>query len=249
MKRKITYVFFIISIVLGVYIVYKNIFLYRHTASICEDYDEVIEGYRKQEVLIVEKSTNNDFDYLEYKGMKIRNDFKDFKLEEKFSNLEDEADRYIREIDGKKSYAYFSYSDQLVTVFKSKNFDVMGYINVSLDDYKDAEAEEFLKRNNIKDDIDYLLFIKDNYYMKTTFLDSRREILDAYAFNLFTGIVIPKITSFTVIKGDYRGYILNNEKFREIHLLKDDKNYVIFLSGNDLISEEYIESLISSVII
>lgn len=245
-KVKLILIIFLLGILVlfNVFLIYKNIYLYKHKTAKCEDYEEVIKGYYVKDTLNIKKVSS--YNYLEVDKFKIRNDFSDFVHEEK--NSDQEPDRYILDDGEKKQAVYLSTFMQMVDAFKSDEITFFSDNTILKDDYLKSDREGFLKKNNINDDLDYLMFIKDNYYMKSRWTDSNKKIREAYAFNLFTGIVIPNIKSFSIIEGDYRGYILNGDKFREVHILENNISYNVLFVG-DRFTDSYIEELISTIVI
>lgn len=245
-KSKRSFIIFILSILIifNVFLIYKNIYLYMHKASKCEDYEEVMKGYYLKDTLNIKRISSNN--YLETKDFKIRNDFSDFVFEEK--NSEEEPDRYILDEGDKKQAIYLSTSMQIVNAFKSDEISFFSDEVILRKDFLRTDREGFLKKNKIEDDIDYLNFIKDHYYMESRWTDSNKRIREVYAFNLFTGIVIPRIKSFSIIEGDYRGYILNGDNFKEVHILENGISYNVLLIG-DRFNDSYVEELISTIII
>lgn len=245
-KIKLILIMFILGIlaIFNVFLIYKNIYLYKHNTAKCEDYDEVIKGYYVKDTLNIKKVSSDK--YLEVDKFKIRNDFSDFVHEEKSSDQE--PDRYILDDENGKQAVYLSTYMQMVDAFKSDEITFFSDNTILEDDYLKSDREGFLKKNNINDDLDYLMFIKDNYYMKSRWTDSCSEIRDAYAFNLFTGIVIPHIESFSIIEGDYRGYILNGKNFKEVHIIENNLSYNVLFVG-DRFTDSYVEELISTIVI
>jgi hypothetical protein len=66
--------------------------------------------------------------------------------------------------------------------------------------------------------------------------------------NEFATISLPIFESIELLSNNY-GYIINiKDGLKEIHLLHDDNQYIITLGGNDLTSEAFINSLISTIV-
>ena len=92
------------------------------------------------------------------------------------------------------------------TIFSDKNNS-----NFSTEKY----MKDYLNSNNIKNDIDLLKYIKDNYYLKNSLFTSTSVMKGNYIINSFTQIALPEFNSITLIDGDLKGYIINGKWLKE----------------------------------
>ena len=58
---------------------------------------------------------------------------------------------------------------------------------------------------------------------------------------------MPEVKSITLISGDYKGYILNGNNIRELHILRDNNNYMFVLQGDKYMNNDYITDLFSTL--
>ena len=113
---------------------------------------------------------------------------------------------------------------------------------------QDNKIKDFLKKNNINNDIELFNYIKYNYPCKSNIFSSKNTIKNNYMINEFVAIALTNFESIDLI-GDNYGYIINiKDNLKEIHLLHDDKQYIITLGGTELTSDAFINSLISSIV-
>lgn len=241
-------IFFMVG---GSFFSYKLYILNKYTLKKPKDALEVTDGLKIKKVMKIYKKTINDGEYLLEDDIKIRNDFKDYKREAKENEFS--ATRYLKYKNNKiESGFYISKIPQYIDIFvrndltfytsidNNENFINENYFNA-------ADRKYFLLKNDINDDIDFLEYIRKNYYKENNLLMSKREMMENYAFNLFTSIIIPKEENITLITGDYNGYIYNLKKTKEIHIIRNNNNYVFMLIGNELIDDGYIKDLFSTL--
>ena len=64
-------------------------------------------------------------------------------------------------------------------------------------------------------------------------------------------ILALNIDNIVLISGDLKGYMINyhteNNSVKEIHLLHNDKQYIMLLGGKDTTTNEFITDLLSSI--
>lgn len=163
----------------------------------------------------------------------------------------------------------------LIKVKKNKNQEVESfysassmsqYINVldiesislGMDD-KDYELintsdsmKKFLDKNEIKNDIDLLMYIKNNYYFKNNIFTLISNMKRNYILNAFADVTMVDFNSIALIKGDITGYIININNsspysMKEIHILNKNKQYIITLNGEEITNDEFVNKLLSTV--
>lgn len=245
-KNKIKSVFLVIFVILVlvclVFCIYKGIMVSKHTINIPKNYLEVVDGLKVKNTLKIYKRTIDEDDYLVEGNIKIRNDFSLYSREGEIKD--NEMYSFVRYSNKKdKQYITLGKMPQYIDLFVRD--DITFFYgeddkNISEDRFTAADRKYFLLRNDINNDIDFLEYIKNNYFKKNTIFMSDREIRENYAFNLFVSVVIPEENSISLIKGDYEGFIFNLGKSREIHIIRDDVVYSFLVSGDELITDEYI---------
>lgn len=106
-----------------------------------------------------------------------------------------------------------------------------------------------LKNDNIKNDIDLLKYVKDNYFIKNTIFTSKKTMETNYSINYFVDNALPEFESISLINGNITGYIINmkNVNTREIHLLYNNEQYILSLFGEDITNTEFITNLLETV--
>ena len=112
--------------------------------------------------------------------------------------------------------------------------------------------KKFLDKNEIKSDVDLLMYIKNNYYFKNNIFTFTSNMKRNYTLNAFASLTIIDFNNIALIKGDLSGYIINTKNeapytIKEIHILNKDKQYIITLSGEEITNNEFINKLLSTV--
>lgn len=177
--------------------------------------------------------------------VKLRNDF------ENYTKIKDNwfSKYYLYNEKSIESAVWIGQTPQYINIFTSDLMTLYSLDGTSgRGNFTDADRKYFLLRNDINNDLDFLEYIRNNYYIENNLLTSNRSIKENYAVNLFVSVVIPSIESITTITGDYTGYIFNiKDNIREVHILRNDKSYIFTFFGNDLTSNEYINDLLSTL--
>ena len=114
-----------------------------------------------------------------------------------------------------------------------------------------ASTRKFLDKHNIKNDIDLLNYIKENYYFKNNLFTLTSTMKNNYLLNSFVEIGLLDFKDITLINGSINGYVINCNNtgtiIKEIHILKDDKQYIMTLLGEEITTNEFITQLLSTV--
>ena len=184
-------------------------------------------------------------DLFDYDNISFRNDFKDY--------TKNDHDWYIKRDKNNEVIAaiYLTKMEQYHNLLTDGNLEMFND-----DDKKEIvnkffteeDRDAFLKENNINNDIDLMNYIKDNYYLKNNLLTCSKRMKQNYIVNSFVEISLPTFSKITLIKGDLSGYIFHaNENIRQVHILSDDYQYIMSFVGKDLVTDEYITSLLETV--
>lgn len=250
-KYKIIFLssFATIIFILALFITDKLLFLNNYKLNEPTNSNKILSGLKVKNNIKIYKKTIAEELYLYEQNIKIRNDFKEYKKENvngyyKFTKY------YFEENNKTTSSFYMIKLPQYIDMFSSND------LSFYLDENKDIDIEEkfeyadrkyFLLRNDINNDLDFIKYIRNNYFSKSNLFMSKRTILENYAFDLFVSIAIPEVENITTISGDYNGYIFNGKNVRELHIIRDNKNYVFVLQGEQFIDDKYIIDLFSTL--
>lgn len=225
---------------------YKGIILYKYNAEPSTNLKELKKGLSTNESIKIYKKSINENEYLIEDDIKIRNDVKGFKKLPKMGEY-DSTKYVLYDNNNKVKDAFWlGKMDTYINIFASDSLTI--YNNKDTGQFTNADRKYFLLKNDINNDIDFLNYIKEHYYLKSNIFSSARTIKENYAVNTFTSIAIPAIESLTFISGDYEGYILNlKNNFKEVHILRNDISYTFVFIGETFSSNDYIIDLISTL--
>lgn len=183
---------------------------------------------------------------LNYEGLTIKNYFKEYKTNENNSNFHVKYDS-----DGNiESFYAINKSQQYVNVLNIDSFSLY-----TEDDYNkynfvtDKSMKSYLKDKKIDNDIDLLNYIKNNYYIKNNIFMDTKTIKNNFLINSFVEATLPEFNNIVIINGRISGYILNIQaaSIKEIHILNNDMQYIITLSGESLTNDGFIIKLLETI--
>lgn len=244
-------VFASLSLIGIIYCSYKTYIWREYLTVKPENAEKVVQGLEVRNTITLHNTDTKD--YLIKDNIKIRNDFKDYEKEEIETDFS--PTRYIIYEDGQiKEGFYLGKMPQYIDLFTSNDLTFFGEMDDESttpmkEKFEKSDRKKFLEKNNIKDDIDYINFVKENYYIKTNIFMSKKKMAEIYAFNLLTSIAIPEVDSITLIDGDYRGYIFNGSKIRSINIIYKEELYVFTTIGEKFQNDSYIEDLFKTLVI
>lgn len=255
MKKKILIPIIILITLLLILFGYKLITYYRYTFPKPDTVEDVVKGYKKVNNYTISKKKLSEKEYIKVDHIKMRNILDGYTLEKS-------TDKYITyktKKDDKEYTIQFNSPDINIIMTKAFVSDITliyGDEKTSFfkGDIKDADREGFLKRNNIKNDIDFYKFIGDNYFIESSIFDNTATLKQNYAFNLFVESAIPQIDSWTILDGDIKGYIFNigtnkdNPAF-QVYILANDKQYSILTNDPRFKDDTFMIDVISTVVI
>ena len=199
-----------------------------------------------KEEIEVHTNTNIDYNEYNYKDLYFRNDFSDYEVA---NNEDDENDElYLFEKNDKKTIRVYKHK-QLSNMLIEKNF-VMRSPEEFI--FNEEDRLEFIKKNNIKNDIDLLNYIKDNYYLKNNIFMSEKQMKENYMINLLTRSLFSngektEMVNTILIKGDLLGFIIDKRYLKEIYIVDNEDEYVIELFGDDLNDNNYVNDFIKTI--
>ena len=122
-------------------------------------------------------------------------------------------------------------------------------------EYNEISLDDFLKRNNINDEMDFELSILKNKDKKVNKYSTKEEIIDKFVLDYFTDYLLSSQIEFCdkliLLTGDVEGYVWKDENTIIIELKNKTNDYNIEISsfyGNKInLKDEDIIDMISSI--
>ena len=231
-----------IFILIASFIIYKGILLLKFYSEPIENYQEIKNNLKIKNTINIYKKTIDEKKYLSINNIKIRNDFSDYERK-----IDKEFTQYINK---NKFFTISKPEKQYIDRFTSSNMYIYSVPNINKKNnwFNDADRKYFLLKNDINNDIDFLKYIRENYYINNNIFMKKREIIENYAINNFVSLALPTIESITLINGDYIGYIFNlSSSARDVHIIRNNMLYIFSFYGEGLTTDEYIADLLSTL--
>lgn len=241
-KKKLLILASIILLIMSivVHFSYKMqvLMLYNVEKKDSEYIEDLLEGLNNQREITISPKYLDMGEYLEWQGIKIRNDFEGMTIRAMGT------DQILYEVKSsdktKRKYFYMyrgsTYLEEIEDYFEA------GWANVKLKDIK-----KFCLEKEIYDDIDFINYVKDRYYAENTLLTSTKQMRENYIINLFVSYYLQPVKRTTILKGTYNGYMFEREDYYEIHLLHNNQKYVFIFYGQEYAKEEYILDILSTI--
>ena len=238
MKKK--YLLFSLIVLILAYIVYKVVMIQVYKSEHVEiDNSSIFNSTLK--------TTHEDSDNLiKFNDMYYKDSFTDFKEHEN-------SEFKVKFNDEGKAVAFYSIAkeEQYINMLSMNSFELFTEEeSKKVDDSTEKNMKKMLDKNNIKDDIGLLKYIKENYYLKNNLLTLTNTMRNNYIINTFIQVAFSDFNNITLIEGDLNGYIVDvksNIKIKEIHLLINNDQYIITLSGEEITEDEFINSLLKTI--
>lgn len=257
-KNIIYTILIIVIFCIGLFFGYKLMLLNKYTFKKPDNVDEILKGLKNQKEIKIYKRTIPEKDYLELNYFKIRNDFEDYKRVENEPNSPIKYYIYEKNEDGKKYSINFGMENgdidhlQYIDLFATKEATFYGAdYSISSDKFNSADKKYFLLKNDINNDIDFYKYIAKHYYQENNIFMSKREMMENYSFNTFVSVAIPRVDEFTIIKGDYQGYILkllkDDEQTTQVTLIRDGKIYGFLTNDSRFKDDKYLIDLVGTI--
>lgn len=237
-KNKIIVVILLLFII--IFIVYKSYMLHVYKTEhvkldnsvIFKERIDINEPYENTEIINFDDMTYNNF-------------FVDYKENENGFNVKYDDNNEVA------SYYRIVKDKQYINVLSMNSYQLFSEEENNNTNFETEEnMKDLLNKNNIKDDVDLLNYIKNNYYFKSNIFTCSKTMRNNYILNSFISVALPEFKSITLIDGNIRGYIINNTStanIKEIHILHNDDQYIITLLGEEITSEEFVKDLIKSI--
>ena len=170
--------------------------------------EDVKRAFNNKETVTIKKSNEQITDYVEYKDLKIRNDFSVSKENSQAYYLKGTSIPVFFIRNGLNSMAEFIEKEN-----KSAGF----WYNLKKD----------FDKNNIDTNFKLYEYLINNYTFETSIFKSINTIRRDYAIILSLNIAFPNYNKVTVINGDYNGYILEAEDIKIVKIEHGDYEYMI----------------------
>lgn len=193
---------------------------------------------------IPDKLENNSSDSINYQKLTISNYFQEYVESTSNPNLK------VKYNDNNEVISFYSMSSskQYIKLLNMKAFELTENNDSNIELDTDKNMKLLLEKNKINNDVDYLNYIKDNYYFKNNIITNIINIKNNYILNTFVQVTLPEFKNIILLNGHVNGYIIvMNNNIKEIHLLHDDEQYIITLSGDEIVNNEFIIKLLSTV--
>ena len=243
MKKKII----IISIILVIlFLLIKGFFLYYYNIDsvLINDYDKIIENFKFKNTVTIKTKLVENNNYLTYKNIKIRNDFKDFvkKVDENINDYE----RYMLYDENKNIKAVFMIGKNSTYTYILRNNPTY-----FIDDkrFSPDSVVKILDENNITNDIELFEFLKKNMNRKANIFTSIKKMREYCTIQYLAAIMLPTVESLSKIDGDYDGFIYNLKYGKEANILIGDDKYTFTFFKKDYFTDDYIKELLNTVVI
>lgn len=222
--------FTLLVIILLIIVIYKIILL-SHYKSL-KDYNP--NNIFSKELNIKNKTNNNEDNFYEMF----------------FQNLSNTFEKKVYD----ENHISFKNENEVIAITKQEQLYKNLYTNLTTLDTKNSKInfidkksnKLFLEKNNIKNDIDLFNYIKNKNNKKLSIFTMITTIKREIAIKSITEIIL--YNEITLINNDLNGYIINqNYKTREVHILNNDTDYIIYFTGENVTSEQYIMDFLSTI--
>lgn len=233
MKKKCVIFTGFILLIIGVFFAFRIYYYYKYIPNALKTKKEYYDSLKIDETITIKTATIED--YFEVNNIKIKNDFKDFQLTNKFLN-DEYASGYKKENDN---------------VFITLGKDRINIIETLTNSKEDKWVKKLLKEQNITNDLDLLLYTINNKNNKPNILNTKHEM---QFYNLIYNIsleLLPIAEKITLIEGDLTGLIIKPKNIEAIttYLFDGTNKYGITFWNTNYFTNDYIKELINTIII
>ena len=227
----------VIVVLIIAYFGYKTYLInYYSDKSLNYSFKEISNAYKIKDNITIKTQKLNEKDYIQLKELKLKNDFKNFTK----SDVDDTSVIYTNK--SNKSQITISINPTYLDFYYLVESDLEGVDNKNTT-YQDRI--DYLKKNNVTNDIELFKFLASDNYKKNVFA-SIKDIKGTYATYLVAQIMVPQ--EITKINGDLKGYIRIKDNVKEVNILKNNKRYMLMLVG-DYFTEDKVTDLLNTIVI
>ncbi len=239
MKKKIVLLVLLVIILIIGFVVYKFVMLQKYKTDNTIDTKVIFNE-------TINISYNQSDDNVVFEEMSYYNHFSDYvnKENSSFKVKYDNNNEIV-------SFYNITKERQYINMLNTNSFELFSDNKENDISYEtEKNMKEFLDKNNIKDDVDLLNYIKKNYYFKNNIFTCTKTMRNNYIFNSLILVAFPEFKNITLVNGSIRGYIINtasSQNIKEIHLLYNNSQYIITLFGEDITNDDFVKELITSI--
>lgn len=229
---KLKRLLFIIIMSIISLVIYKQIVMLKYTYNV--DLVDITNKFNTKNKISIENRKVSK--YITYSSLKIEDVFNEY------TKVEDDKLRYIDyEEDTIKAYISISKEASYLSIY------INGFKDIKGNNIKDENISKIVAENKIDNDIELFNYLKNNYD-NTNLFSSNDRIKENYYNKIFMNNILPPIEKYTIIEGDYYGYIImSSEKLTNVYLCYGLNNYVITFGGKYY--EDDIYRLIGTIVI
>ena len=256
-KRYIILIVVILLILLFVgYLGYKIYYSNYYNLSNINEFDKSKEDFViNDETITLDTTRLSEEEYLIFKNIKIRNDFKDWEVMSTSDDMELKTnEEFIW-------YALKQENDDKVTaaIGLAKGptmLDIYGSGDIISSDErvdKSSNLTNFFKENKITNDIELLKYLEKTKNDKISILNSKNDMKNFYDIHSLIRGTYNKVKGITLINGDYEGYCFNYDYdtlyIKECNILKGGKRYTLTFNNSNYFTDEKINDLLNTLVI
>ncbi len=236
----------IIIIIVLAFMGYKAYLLLNYTV---EEREVNVDKIFDKTITISKLNKNNKT--LDFQGLHLKNDYIGFtkKIDEETNGVY--YIKYNKSNEPEKAIMMHK-AKQYYTILTDGALQMCSELDTNCPEdvfFKEEERLDFIKENNINNDIDLINYIKENYYLKNNIFTSIKNIKRNYMINSFVE-TLPNFESISKIEGQINGYILHLDTtnyIMEMHLFNQDNQYIISLIGKDFQTDEFINYFLTNI--
>lgn len=229
-KRKKVAIWIGICLLIIFYFGVKAFFLYDYTTHrITEDSFvwELKEIFDNRKTVTIKRNLSDREDYFSFEELRMKNVFEEQKEPGKTYKIKD-SDSTVTLVR--------TPIDDLVTLVKKESKNTGLFYDLSED----------LAQNSVDTNYKLYSYLFNNLPPKLNIFSSINHFRKAHSVDLATTLALSSFHSFTVLEGDYDGYILQNNKANIITLTHGEYSYTITIY-NSTYSEEQVYTLLSTI--
>lgn len=234
------------------YIVIKLFIVYAQDLFMNNDiYDKKYNIGKVMKITTYSKEQQENTDYYVAKTseytMKIKNELEGFEEGDHDVNYEYHL-LYDEDNTIKAAFMMGKFETQIHAI---KNYDESSYyyeFNRFPLYISNVLREYYLDKNEIKDDVDLIKYIREREKIHCNFLTPIITIKENFFFN-FVENNLPEVDNITYIEGDLKGYMYETDTFKQACIIKDDKLYCLTFYKLDYFTDEKIKDILSSLVI
>lgn len=238
-KLFITIGLIIIGVIFVIWLIIKIVLLSMYNKIV--DYDNFLEGLNKKSTYTYASEFITE-DYLEYEGIRFKNNIDDNFVESSFENGNaGKGISYINEnyksslVVGKEYtyirmyesfFDYFSDEDDMWDFFTSEKF-----------------RKNYIKKSNVENDFEFFELVKEVNETKVSIFTPINKLRRMGSLKLFASVAFPSIDEIVVLAGEYDGYVFINDDYKGINIEHGKERYFISLNGEYFNEDMYLDIL------